>query len=159
MIFDALSLEAAEFSPYGEVFRVTRSPQGRTETSWFPESTDHDRPMNVAYSVKAATAFPLSIRQLERHSLSSQLFVPIDLSRYLVVACNSAANGMPDLSSIGVFMADGSQSVHYGRGVWHAALHLADRPGSYVALRYCRSMDDDLELFELPARFEIRDPK
>jgi ureidoglycolate lyase len=159
MTFDAIPLEAAKFSPYGEVFRVARSPQGRTETSWFPEPVDHDRPMNVAYSVRAATPFPLSIRQLERHSLSSQLFLPIDLSRYLVLACCSDANGVPDLSTIGVFMADGSQSVRYGRGVWHAALHLADRPGSYLAVRYCRAMDDDLELFELPAQIEVALPR
>lgn len=156
MTFDAIPLVAADFLAYGEVHHATRSGSGRVETSWFPESGDHDRPMNVAYAVKAVTAFPLSIPRLERHNTSPQLFVPIDLSRYLAVACRSGVDGRPDLSTLGVFVADASQCVRYEQGVWHAPLHLADRSGSYMALRRCRSMDDDLELVELAIPIEVR---
>lgn len=155
MIFEAIPLVAADFLAYGEVHRVTRSDAGRVETSWFPEPADNDRPMNVAYAFKAATAFPLSIARLERHSISSQLFVPVDLSRYLAVACRGGIDGGPDLSTLGVFIADASQCVRYEKGIWHAALHLADRPGSYMALRRCRAIDDDLELVELAAPIAI----
>lgn len=155
MVIQTLPLNAQAFRPFGQVHAAVRLQTQRVETSWFPEDRDHDRPLNIAYGAKAPSSFPLRIGHLERHRLSSQLFMPIDLSRLLVVVCHSSAEGTPDLSTLTAFAAGPSQAVQYGKGVWHAPLHLADRNGTYLAVRYCRAIDDDLDLFILPHEVTI----
>lgn len=61
--------------------------------------------------------FPLTIRELERHPLSSQAFVPLDRQRYFVVV--APAGDAVDPSDIRVFFTNGAQGVNFRRGVWH----------------------------------------
>jgi ureidoglycolate lyase len=136
----AKPLEPEHFIPYGTVGQALRPSGTRVEAAWFGEQGDHGRPLNLAYAGKAETPAPLRIGHLERHRLSS------------------LANGRPDLSRLAAFVARSQQAVCYGKGVWHAPMHLLDRPGSYMAARNCHSMRDDLELFELPEALEIAIP-
>lgn len=158
MTIQAKPLEPEHFIPYGTVGQALRPSGTRVEAAWFGEQGDHGRPLNLAYAGKAETPAPLRIGHLERHRLSAQLFVPVDLSRFLVVACPSLAHGGPDLSRLAAFVASSQQAVCYGKGVWHAPMHLLDRPGSYMAARNCHSMRDDLDLFELAEALEIAIP-
>ncbi|MEO3430891.1 ureidoglycolate lyase [Pelagibius sp. CAU 1746] len=158
MILSAAPVDPVSFQPFGQVLTISGSADKRLETFVTPELVDHDRPLNVAYGTKDASSFPHRIPIFERHGLSTQLFVPVKLSRYLVIACPSGADGRPDLKSVGAFFADETQAIRFGRGVWHAPLCLADQRGSYLAVRYCRSLEDDQEIFSLTEDLRISLP-
>ncbi|KGO49841.1 Ureidoglycolate hydrolase [Penicillium expansum] len=73
----------------------------------------------------------IHIDVLERHSFSSQTFVPLSAyptARYLIIVApsvQSAERGIinpPDLSSMRAFLATPSQAVTYAPGTWHAPM-------------------------------------
>lgn len=58
----------------------------------------------------------LVLRTFERHPLGSQTFVPLSGRPYLVAVAHA---GPFDPAQIRLFRAEGSQGVHYDKGVWH----------------------------------------
>lgn len=67
--------------------------------------------------------FPLGISMLERHSYSSQSFVPLASpshpGRYLIVVALNGADDRPDLFTLRAFLAESSQAFVYRPGTWH----------------------------------------
>ena len=63
---------------------------------------------------------PVRIREMERHPLSSQAFVPITRTPFLVVVAAPADALRPE--TLRAFITNGVQGVNYRRGVWHHAL-------------------------------------
>jgi len=61
-------------------------------------------------------ALPIVIRAMERHPLSSQAFVPLGTSPWLVVV---APAGDLEAENISIFVARPGQGVNYHPGVWH----------------------------------------
>ncbi len=59
---------------------------------------------------------PVKIEVMERHPLSSQMFMPLSENPYLVVV---APKGDFDASKIQAFLAAPDQGVNYHAGVWH----------------------------------------
>ncbi len=59
---------------------------------------------------------PIKIEIMERHPLSSQMFMPLSNNPYLVVV---APKGAFDESKIEVFLAAANQGVNYHAGTWH----------------------------------------
>lgn len=59
---------------------------------------------------------PIAINIMERHPMSSQLFMPLSQNPYLVVV---APPGDFDENAIEVFLAQPGQGVNYRAGTWH----------------------------------------
>ena len=70
-------------------------------------------------SIYRASPFelPLTIAMLERHPLSSQLFMPLHGERFLIVVAQ--AGPAVEVSAVRAFVTDGRQGVNYHRGTWH----------------------------------------
>ena len=68
-------------------------------------------------------SFPFTLRLLERHPYSSQVFVPLNVGKvkgYLVVVClNNEDDDKPDLSTLNAFVVPSTQGISYYPGVWH----------------------------------------
>ncbi len=64
--------------------------------------------------------FPLTVRQLERHSLGSQAFMPMSSRPFVVVV--APAGEVILNSEVRVFVTNGRQGVNYRTGVWHHPL-------------------------------------
>lgn len=64
--------------------------------------------------------FPVQIKMLERHPLSSQAFVPMSVSPFLVVVAETSDNLMP--GRLHAFLTNGHQGVNYHRRTWHHPL-------------------------------------
>ena len=90
-------LDAETFAPFGDVIQaglgeVSRVNEGRADR--FDSGARLDRllaettPVVAIYRIDASH-LPLPVPRLERHPLSSQLFVPMTASRYLVVTVPS----------------------------------------------------------------------
>ena len=61
--------------------------------------------------------FPLPVTLLEKHPASTQVFVPMNARRYLVIVARGGDR--PDLGTLAAFIAMGAQGVSYRPGVWH----------------------------------------
>jgi ureidoglycolate lyase len=103
-----------------------------------------------------------SVEILERHPYTTQTFIPLGLtpsgegeSRYLVVVApslppstedealptptgmNLPGRGLPDITKIKAFVANGSQAVTYGAGTWHAPmLVVGKKPVDFVVVQF-----------------------
>lgn len=61
-------------------------------------------------------AFPLTLRVMENHPLSSQAFIPLRGRPHLVVVAPAGPFAPAKLEA---FLASGEQGVNYRRGIWH----------------------------------------
>jgi ureidoglycolate lyase len=90
---------------------------------------------------------PLVIRLLERHPLSSQLFMPLNAAPFLVVVAPPGER--VDHASVRAFVTNGAQGVNYRRGTWHhPVIALRDRSEFLVVDRVGPGTNCDEFFFE-----------
>lgn len=108
---------------------------------------------------------------LERHPFTTQTFIPLGLcpaeqeeARYLVVVAPSLppshedeglpvpaqsppavrlpGRGLPDLTKVHAFLAQGSQAVTYGAGTWHAPMVVVGKKSvDFVVVQYANGIE------------------
>jgi ureidoglycolate lyase len=157
-------LSPETFAPFGDVIQaglgeVTRVNEGRADR--FDSGARLDRllaettPVVAIYRIDASP-LPLRIPRLERHPLSSQLFVPMTASRYLVVTVPSDIKGDPVPAEAAAFVATGSQAINYQPGVWHCPLVALDQPADFaMSMGRAINPDADCQFFDLPAPLTV----
>src|SRR5258708_12066127 len=97
MEISAGTLTAEAFARFGDVVEAP-AHSGRAYFSTSLGNLRHAASPKLWMLTKQPSPFlPLRIETLERHSFSSQTFVPIDIGRWLVVVAPSGAPGDPDL--------------------------------------------------------------
>jgi ureidoglycolate lyase len=74
---------------------------------------------------------PIRIETMERHPVSSQAFVPLTATPFLVVVAAPTERLLPE--DLRAFVTNGRQGVNYHRGVWHHAL-LALAPADFLVV-------------------------
>ena len=151
----AVPLTTSAFAPYG---RVIERPAGFGR-SYFSEALANGR-TSASASLSLTKSPPLETPQLlavkmERHEYSSQSFVPIDVSRYLVIVAPHGPDGKPDATQLHAFVARGDQGVTYGMNVWHHPLSVLDRPGQFAIFMWLDGGKGDEEFVDLPAPVTI----
>jgi ureidoglycolate lyase len=143
----AQPLTAAAFAAFGTVIAV---PAGCGH--WINEGTaerfelladlqltqDGGRPV-LSLSRASARTFPFTLREMERHALGSQSFVPLGVRRFVVVV--AAAGAAPGAGDLRAFITDGQQGVCLAPGTWHHGL-LAVDAGDYVVVERRSSVVD-----------------
>ena len=86
-------LTAEAFKPFGAVLEGTPAP-GRAYLSDTLANRRAHAPVSLAVAtVEPKATFPLDVKVLERHEHSSQTFIPLRVSRYLVLATLDAPGG------------------------------------------------------------------
>ena len=88
---------------------------------------------------------------MERHEFSSQSFVAIDASRWVVIVCPHAADGGPDVARTVAFVARAGQGVTYRPNTWHHGLTCLDRPGRFATFMWRDGTAGDEEFVPVPA--------
>ena len=95
MEISPLPLEPTAFAPFGDVIDMA-DRAGRT---YYDETLGNLRPSarpSLSMTLKADTPErPLRVTMLERHEFSSQSFIPVDVSRWLVVVAPDAPTAAP----------------------------------------------------------------
>jgi ureidoglycolate lyase len=158
----ALPLTAADYAPYGDV--VMASPHGEvgapanqgTAERWGDLTRLRDlRPGRALLSVSVfrcspRLARPIPVVVLEKHPASTQLFVPMNARRYLVVV--ALGQERPDLGTLAAFVANGAQAVSYAPGVWHHPMIALDAEIDFACFVYQDgSADDCVEIVYEPS--------
>ena len=148
-------LEASGFSAFGEVIQAP--PEGRRQ--FFNERLENNRPAaRVDLSLATITPvdrLPLPATVMERHPFSSQTFLPLKASRYLVIVAPDGDHGGPDLAGVRAFVAGGDQGITYRCGVWHHGVTVLDEAAVIAVLMWCDGSSGDEEFLDLDTPFEV----
>ena len=159
----AEALTCAAFAPFGQVVEAGATPsraanQGTALRSDFAAQLRSDRAHaapNLAVFRAAARELPLLITLLERHPHSSQLFVPMAASRYLVVVAPTGPDGGPELDGLRAFVCGARQAINYDRGVWHHPIAALDQATDLVMLAWEDGGPEDCVEQPLPDPIQI----
>lgn len=92
----------------------------------------------------APSTLPLTIDRVERHPHAAQVFLPFDVSRYVVTVMAADAAGAPDPASVLAFLLPPTLGVVYRAGVWHAGMTVLDREASFGVTMWRGAADDDV---------------
>lgn len=163
----AAPLTARAFAPYGAVLSADRDDlaardanQGTAARRDFIADLVNLRPharLNLA-SFRCAprdlATFRVSL--LEKHPHSSQAFVPMNASRYLVVV--ALGGDRPDLQTLRVFKSLGTQGILYHPGVWHHPMIALDAPTDFTCLVWEDGSPEDCVERRLDAPFALTAP-
>lgn len=77
-------------------------------------------------------ALPLLLKEMERHPLGSQAFVPLEAQPFIVVVAPVGECVEP--GDLRAFITDGRQGVNYRRGVWHHSLIALHAPARFLVV-------------------------
>src|SRR6185312_9607996 len=92
------------FAPFGDVIDVPQEI-GRTYYESALGSLRDKAYPSLSVSLKPDTPDrPLQAKYLERHEFSSQTFMPLDVSRYLVIVAPHRTDGVPDVTKAKAFI-------------------------------------------------------
>ena len=149
-------LTAAAFAPYGDVLSAPPVPG---ERAFYADGLTPDGAgtrMSLHVNHVLPSALPFVATRMEHHPATSQTFIPLDASRYLVVVAGRAPDGGPDPASLKGFWSPGTQGVTYRAGVWHHGMIALDRPAHFAVLMWRRREGSDDVFVDLPAPVELR---
>ena len=137
------AMDAALFAPFGTVVAPPDAPGGRAQYG------QHIAPrpglgLQFHLNAVAPSALPLRLVQVERHPHAAQVFLPVDVARYLVTVMPAQAGGRPDAAQALCFVMPGTLGVVYHPGVWHAGATVLDRTGHFAVLMQRGAADDDV---------------
>lgn len=147
------------FAPYGDVISagVTAGSSANMGTAtrfdWCT-ALINARPnakANIAVFRSLAKSLPFPVELLERHPFSTQAFVPMVCTRFLVCVAPDAPDGGPDVSRLEAFLCTPGQGLNYRQGVWHHPLIAIDGPADLVMVAFEDGTVGDCEVRKLPA--------
>ncbi|MEO1092019.1 MAG: ureidoglycolate lyase [Pseudomonadota bacterium] len=131
LLFEPLT--ARSFAAFGDVLVPPVPGQPRT---YFEDALGNLRaeawPSLSLACVEQASALPLTARQMERHAFSSQSFVPLAATSFLVVVAPHGVSGGPDIDHARAFLATDGVGVTYAADTWHHPLTVLQAPASFA---------------------------
>ncbi len=99
-------------------------------------TAEDGRPVISIFQVVKPAASPFRLRLMERHPISSQAFIPLDHSDFLVVV--APPDTRPEIANMRGFVARGGQGINLHPGVWHHPLIALDAGDFLVVDRSAR---------------------
>ena len=143
MTLPLLAPDAALFAPYGAFIDVpAQAGDRRIYSEWLAPVPGLDLQFHT--NRVAASALPVTVGRVERHPHAAQVFLPLDVTRYVVTVMTADAAGAPDPASARAFLLPPTLGVVYHAGVWHAGITALDRVGSFAVLMWRGAADDDV---------------
>ncbi|KAJ3334067.1 hypothetical protein HDU76_011591 [Blyttiomyces sp. JEL0837] len=155
-MFRALPLSQEKFQQYGDVIEAQRGEpttanQGtakrfnhltRLINLRSPSPPDnskyHSAEANVCVFRSVPTvASPFTVRLLERHKFSTQMFIPMTdhPGRYLLIVAEDAG-GKPNMETLAAFVATSKQGMNYKPGTWHHPMIALDSTIDFACVVY-----------------------
>ena len=131
------------FAPFGTFIDVpARVGERRSYSNWLTPVVGLTPQVHT--NRVPPSALPLSIARVERHPHAAQVFVPLQVTRYVVTVLPSDAQGRPDPAGARAFVLPGTLGVAYRAGVWHSGVTALDGESSFVVLMWRGAEDDDV---------------
>lgn len=132
------------FAPFGQVVCAglqagSSANQGTAVRFDFCAELQSTRPgsrPNLAVFRSVARRLPHDVALLERHPCSTQVFIPMVISRYLVCVAPTLPDGGPDVDGLCAFTCAPGQGVAYALGTWHHPMVALDASGDFAMLAW-----------------------
>jgi ureidoglycolate lyase len=158
-------LSVAAFAPFGQVVSAglqlgSSANFGTAERFDFCADLRSTRPgarSNLAVFRSTARQLPLEVKVLERHPCSTQVFLPMISSRYLVCVAPTLPDGGPALDGLQAFVCVAGQGVAYAPGTWHHPMVSLDTDAEFAMLVWEDGSPLDCELRPLERSFTVRE--
>jgi ureidoglycolate lyase len=139
---EPLSREA--FAPFGDVLSAglgegTAANQGTAvRFNWAAQLTNAraEAKPNLAIFRSTPQPLPFTVKLLERHPSSTQVFLPLVCSRFLVLVAPAAADQGPALDGLRAFVCRSGQGINYRAGTWHHPIIALDAPAEFAMLAW-----------------------
>ncbi len=145
--------DAAAFAPFGQLVRPPEAPGRRAFYSAALQPPPPGTAPVLHVNHVLPSALPLTVTGLERHPHAAQVFIPLDVARYLVLVAPSDAQGAPDMARALGFVVPGDTGVIYAPDVWHMGATVLDRPGAFTVLMHRGgALEDDVFRAIAPVR-------
>lgn len=141
---EARPIDAIAFAPFGQVLEVPANGNRQDYAAGLSATGGSLKP-NLAIVRGEPRPMPFQLEAMERHPASSQAFMPLSASRYLVLVCPSKADGSPDFGRLEAFECNGNQAINYNRGTWHHGMTTLDQPGTFVMFMWDEGSERDTE--------------
>lgn len=140
----AIPLTVSAFAPFGAVVSAGlqqghSANQGTAVRFDFCGPVTSSRPAargNLAVFRSSQKSLPFDVKLLERHPCSTQAFIPMLCTRFLVVTAPAAGDGSPDVGGIVAFVCGPGQGVSYAVGVWHHPIIALDGDADFAMLAF-----------------------
>jgi ureidoglycolate lyase len=150
-IVRAIPLTAEAFTPYGDVVSAglgegRAANQGTAVRFDFAAALENLRPGargNLAVFRSVQKTLPFEVKLLEKHPFSTQAFLPMKCSSYLICVAPALTDGTPDLSGLLAFQCLPGQGINYKRDTWHHPIIALDEPGEFAMLAWEDGSPDD----------------
>src|SRR6266478_5714558 len=143
----AKTLTASDFAPHGEVFMAPG--EGREHTDWDIPGFNHAK-LCLSLSRRAPVTFPFSTQVMECHRQSQQIFIPLRISRFLVIVAPNDGAPVPKPERASAFIGREGQALNYRAGTWHHPFTVLDREAEYASLMFRDGGPLDEEFVDLP---------
>lgn len=135
----------AAFAPFGKFILPPAIPGKRTFYSEFLDSHPPSAAPVLHVNHVEPSSLPLDVTWLERHPHAAQCFMPLDVSRYVVLVMPSDAQGLPLPELARGFLLPGTMGVIFAPNVWHLGATVLDRPGHFTVLMWRGGQEQDDE--------------
>ena len=143
-----LPLTQEAFAPFGRV--LVLPTHGRLDLMEELENARSSAKARLSLTTLEPVTLPYTATEMEVHPFSSQAFVPVDLSRFIVLIAPSRADGGPDTERMRAFVYDRATGIMYAANVWHHPMRVLDRQGSFAVLTFVDGSTDDETFVPLP---------
>ena len=152
-------LSADSFKPYGDVVELEGRPSRRInmghadrfESLAELDLTEGGEPALSVFKARPIS-LPFHVTCMERHPSSSQLFIPKDDGRFLVLVAEGGGDFNP--TKMELFISNGKQGINYHRGVWHHFLMAIEKEQEFVVIDRSNP-DENTDEVELNAPYPI----
>ena len=134
LIITAEPLTAAAFAPFGTVLEAAVEGRRQYFDAVLGDERAAAKPRLWTSRVPIAERLPVPCETLEHHPCSSQTFIPMSVSRYLLALAPSLADGSPDVLRMRAFVGHAGQGVTYRAGAWHHSILALDEPALFAVL-------------------------
>jgi ureidoglycolate lyase len=140
-------LTTKNFSKYGQVIELDKPPKNpnqmkRLGSVSIPDFQGGQAVIDVLYSYKR----PLKLPQIEKHSNSTQTFIPLTEGRFLIVVGTGPKKLM-------AFVSNGNQGLTLRAGIWHCSPIPIDRSITFTILHRSPDVDLAFEFVDLPDNY------
>lgn len=149
----AQPLTAEGFSPFGQVVSAglkagSSANQGTAvRFDWCANLVNRRIAARPNLAVFRSTPLnpPIEIKLLERHPQNTQAFLPMLVSRFLIIAAPDRVDGTPDTKNLRAFLCAPGQGINYDANVWHHPIIALDQPAEFAMLAWEDSTAGDCE--------------
>lgn len=151
------------FAPFGDVVSAglragSSANQGtavRFDWSAALENRRAGAKPNLAVFRSTPQPLPFRVKLLERHVHSTQTFLPMACSRFLIVVAPSLQGGEPDVEKLQAFVCTKGQGINYKPSTWHHPIIALDEPAEFAMLAWEDGTAGDCEERPLTSQLEL----